>query len=191
VEASPQRFQHDVRTGLFLQARHERLLKLGSSSATTQQPGKPGRVPWISRSTVLMATSSGDHSMMIVSTSTTGSPPGCLGSHLRHAEESRRSCRRAGAHEPEGCSLHRRLEPAMHASPRTYRSPVVIISPGGRNMSPPRPASALRPASLAGEPLDSSAVASSPAADHGPLAHDVTALGWPPFRVSRTVQWEN
>jgi hypothetical protein len=43
----------------------------------------------------------------------------------------------------------------MHASPRTYRSPKIIINPGRRNMSPQRPASALRPASLPGEPLAS------------------------------------
>jgi hypothetical protein len=148
-------------------------------------------VLWMSRSTVRMATSSGDHSMMIVRTSTTGSPPACLQSHRRHAEKRRRSCQRAGAHEPEGCSLHRRLQPAMHASPSTFRSPQVILSPDRGNMSPPRPTSTLRPEGLAGEPLDSSAAASSPAADHGPLPHDAAALRWPPFRVGRTVYWEN
>ena len=104
----------------------------------TPQPGKPGRVLSMRGSAVLMASSSGDHSMMIVSTSTIGSPPGCLGSHLRHAGElpARRRSRARG-------SLHPRLERAMHAPlpTYTYRSAVVISQLWPPQRVAPRPAS--------------------------------------------------
>ena len=83
-----------------------------------------------------------------------------------------------------GCNA-RRSSPAPLAGGHDQLCP--------RNMSPPPPCKRVRPASLVGEPLDPSAVASSPAADRGcPLTADVTAL-WvhAPFRVSRTEQWES
>ena len=65
--------------------------------------------------------------------------------------------------------------------PCTYRSPMVIISSARRNISPVPSGKRVRPASLAGDPLDPSAVASTAAADRGRGTHDVTALRWTPF----------
>ncbi len=53
-----------------------------------------------------------------------------------------------------GMLFYRLLEQAVQAEPRTYRSLVVESGSGRRDQSPPPPDKRVRPASLAGEPLD-------------------------------------
>ncbi len=53
-----------------------------------------------------------------------------------------------------GMLFYRLLEQAVEAEPRTYRSLVAASGTGPRDLSPPPPDKRVRPASLAGEPLD-------------------------------------
>jgi hypothetical protein len=53
-----------------------------------------------------------------------------------------------------GMLFYRLLEQAVEAPPRTYRSLVADPGTGRRDLPPPPPDKRVRPASLAGEPLD-------------------------------------